>query len=236
MKKNVMMFILIVIAMGFTNLSAQNPFHFGVKAGLNMNNVKSSTDLLKVDEQSNTLTFGAIVSYSLIDKLMIVSGIDYIPVNSKISFGYSSSSSSSSNNYGIITRDYKTSYLGIPVMVKATLLPVNDKISIWGMAGVEYGFLLSAKADESFVSTKSPNLNYTKSDIDVKDDFESSFMKTNIAVGVDYAMSDKLKLFMELNYSFGLNDVYKKEYKLDNTIISHDGKINQFGVSVGIMF
>jgi hypothetical protein len=193
--KKIFLTMAVVMAVGFTNAqkkSGSNEIEFGVKGGLNFSNLSGDgSPTMKVGVQ-----LGIFGEYKIDEKFSIQPELLYSTQGAKYEFSDYDGVTYYTENY-----DYKLSYLNIPIMAKYY---VSEKFSF--EAGPQFGFLLNANEDYSYVESDEFGVIFSESGSqDVKKYLNS--VDYGINLGIGYNVNDKISLV--LRYNLGLNDLEK---------------------------
>ena len=109
-----------------------------------------------------------------------------------------------------ITSAYNTMFLTIPTAIKLKTDPFSN-FAIFGIAGLEHGFRLSAKSNDRIVrldktEEKADKINQTENIVLLK---ESVFA----VLGVEYTLFSRTKASFGISYNYGLNSIFNRKYK-----------------------
>jgi len=120
-----------------------------------------------------------------------------------------------------ITSVYNNIFLTIPTAVKFKTDPFSD-FAIFGIAGLEHGFRISAKSNDEILRTNSSGeradkVNHSENIVLLK---ESVFA----VLGVEYRIFSHTKATFGIGYNYGLNNIFKHKYK--NSITNEKVKAN----------
>jgi hypothetical protein len=114
-----------------------------------------------------------------------------------------------------ITSAYNTIFFTIPTAIKLKTERFSN-FAIFGIAGLEHGFRLSAKSNDEIIrldddtGEKANKVNQIKNIVLLK---ESIFA----VIGVEYGILNRSKLTFGLGYNYGLNSIFKQKYKNEIT-------------------
>lgn len=143
---------IMLFALSTTLFAQQKAFQFGFKGGVNMG--WFSTDAQEYNNDGVDLggSWGFVADIFLMDNYSLTTGFDVIYLNSSLSYPDQKSHSVSSEVIeGMTSSKYKTKYLELPLIFTMRTNQLG-KVKYYAQIGLGIGFLLSAKADESFIS------------------------------------------------------------------------------------
>jgi hypothetical protein len=160
------------------------------------------------------------------------------------------SSASTRNNpsnyvYRLIHRQYKTSYVTIPVLLKMMTKPIGP-LKYFGQFGGNLEILTKANADDIVTKDFTTSNTMTNSAINIYSDCIPVKASLNVGAGAEYNISGSTSLVVSLNYLRSFTSLTKgtSEYLVDSststpgTLVGLAHKIYGDGLalSIGIMF
>ena len=109
-----------------------------------------------------------------------------------------------------ITSSYNTIFFTIPTAIKLKTERFSN-FAIFGIAGLEHGFRLSAKSNDEILrlddtGEKADKVNQIEKIVLLK---ESIFA----VIGVEYTLFKHTKATFGIGYNYGLNSIFKRKYK-----------------------
>jgi len=109
-----------------------------------------------------------------------------------------------------ITSTYNTLFFTIPTAIKMKTERFSN-FAIFGIAGLEHGFRLSAKSNDRIIrlndtEERADKVNRTDNIVLLK---ESIFAE----IGVEYTLFKRTKATFGIGYNYGLNSIFKRKYK-----------------------
>ncbi len=102
-------------------------------------------------------SWGFVTDVFLMEGLSFTTGFNVVYLNGSMSMPYLSDSMP-----GEVERDFKTKYLEVPLILTMKTKKIKDKVRIYGQVGFGLGFLLSAKAKDSFTTEEGIHSSGTK--------------------------------------------------------------------------
>jgi hypothetical protein len=108
-------------------------------------------------------------------------------------------------SYKLLTRDYKTTYVTIPLALKMMTKEIGA-LKYFGIFGGNVEFLTGATATDQIVNTTT-NVTSTNTGIDVKSDCEFFKVGLNIGAGAEYTLSGTTAITFGLNYYRGFTSL-----------------------------
>lgn len=212
MKKIGMMFVVLLLVS--TTVFAQGIVAKGVKAGMNITNLKGD-DVEDMDAKIG-FTFGGFVTYQINESFSLQPELLFTMKGAKSE--YSDYEEEEDYEYYEKYEDtYSLNYLEIPVLAKMAI-PMSGNVQPCVFIGPSLGINLSAKYDEdySYKEYEDGELIYSESgseDGDI-DDNESIDFGLNFGAGVKYN-----NITFDARYNLGLSDVIK-DVKAQNSVFS----------------
>ena len=220
--------IILIIFFVAADLQAQHKavqFGFGgsVSAGWFATNVEQY--------HNNGVRFGG--SWGLVTDIFLMEGV---AITTGFNVNYLNGSMTMPYTYdtipGTIQRNFKTKYLEIPIILTLKTKNIKDKIRIFGQVGFGLGFLLSAKADDSFTATEGTNTTGTK---DIYD--EIAFTREALILGIGTEIPVYGSSFIRTGFRF--NNGFVNILKGNNRLIpeiKNNGRNNFIEFNVAFLF
>ncbi len=192
--------LIVVIAITTNHLSAQTKI--SVQGGLNLMKMKASAMGISFEfDPEASLNLGVLADFKGSEKFNLRSGLLFNGNRSSLSFDNEKTKLSAN-------------YLSVPLLGRFKLSE-----GLYGIAGPQLGFLMSAKS--------------TYSDGD-SEDIKSEMKSTNFSglFGAEYQFSDKFRL--GVNYTAGFSNIGKS----DDDFLEGGGNVrfNGFNINLGISF
>ncbi|MFI3306442.1 MAG: porin family protein [Rikenellaceae bacterium] len=214
--KKIILSVAAICMMAVSTVSAQD-FTYGVKVGLNLANLSGYET---GDDEKNKSRLGFAVGvtgeYSLSDKMSVSAELLYSAQGDKIT--YEDSGDIDGYSYSEEGKEkYNLSYLNIPILYG---YKVMDKLTV--KAGIQLGFLLSAKNVEKYECTFDGETEKYDEEYDIKSGCNS--IDFAIPVGVAYDLTEKIAV--DLRYNIGMSSIYD----------GYTSKNNVLQLSVGYKF
>jgi hypothetical protein len=108
-----------------------------------------------------------------------------------------------------ITSAYNTVFLSIPTAIKLKTESFG-KFAIFGIAGLEHGFRISAKSNDEVT-----RLDGTSEKATVNRTENIALMKESVfaVLGFEYTIYKRTKATFGIGYNYGINSLFKRKYK-----------------------
>jgi hypothetical protein len=228
MKKYIILSLLIVLCLG-SRLKAQNkPFIFGFKIAPNTSWMKPDTKNYESDGVKTGFSWGFMVEFHLMENYKINSGLNIITNGGILKYP-----ETRIEIVGKLIRKYNLKYFQIPLTLKMKTNSFGKK-SFYGIFGFGTNFLLSAKANETFIP-KNNSAPTTDDNIDIKGEMKSMRMSLILGVGMEYELGGAAKLVTGINFDNGILNVLKGQ-NTSNSNLQHKSINNFLEFYVGILF
>ena len=108
---------------------------------------------------------------------------------------------------------YNTLFFTIPTAIKLKTEPFSD-FAIFGIAGLEHGFRLSAKSKDEVLRTDDTGEKGNKKQSENITPLKESLFAV---LGVEYTLFKQTKATFGISYNYGLNSIFKGKYKNEIT-------------------
>jgi len=220
--------IILIIFFAAVELQAQHKaVQFGFGGGVNAGWFSTS-----VEQYSNNGTriggsWGLVTDIFLMEGVAFTTGFNVNYLNGSMTMPYVYDTIP-----GTIHRDFKTKYLELPLILTLKTKNIKDKIRIYGQAGFSLGFLLSAKADDSFTATEGTNTAETK---DIYDEIAFTREALILGFGVEVPVYGAAFLRAGFRFNNGFVNILKGNNRLDPEI-KNNGRNNFVEFNVAFLF
>ena len=226
-------FTIIIILSVSTTFAQQKPFQFGFKGSVNMGWFGSDEEGYNNEGVNFGGSWGFAADIFIMDNYSITTGFDVLYLNSTIKYPDQKPHEILTVMIpGQTTRKYKTKYIELPVILTMKTNQIG-KVRYFGQIGFGLGFLLSAKAEDSF------NAN----DIDMKTSESSNvyedvrFTRESLIIGLgaEVPVQGSTYLRFGLKYDNAFVNILKGDNSLDPNI-KNNGKNNFMEVNASFFF
>ena len=220
--------ILIIILLAAVELQAQHKaVQFGFGGGVNAGWFATSVDQYNNNGTRFGGSWGLVTDIFLMEGVAFTTGFDVIYLNGSLTMPYVYDTIP-----GTIHRDFKTKYLEIPLILTLKTKNIKDKIRIYGQAGFALGFLLSAKADDSFTATEGTNTAETK---DIYDEIAFTREALILGIGIEVPVYGAAFLRAGFRFNNGFVNILKGNNRLEPEI-KNNGRNNFIEFNVAFLF
>ncbi len=140
-------FLLIILFTAIHVQAQHKAVQFGFGGGVNTGWFATGVEQYNNNGVHFGGSWGFVTDVFLMEGLSFTTGFNVVYLNGSMSMRYLSDSTP-----GEIERKFKTKYLEVPFIITMKTKKIKDKVRIYGQVGFGLGFLLSAKAKDSFTS------------------------------------------------------------------------------------
>lgn len=184
MKKLLILFVLLISVSAF---SQNRPFQFGFKGGFNMGWFASDASGYQGEGVNFGGSWGFAADFFIMENYSLTTGFDALYLNSSISFPDQKPGDISTVMLdGRSERKYKTKYIEIPIIFTMKTNEIGG-LRYYGQIGFGMGILLSAKANEKFVSESGEVIN--TDNFNAYDDLKPTRESFIVGFGVEVPIS-----------------------------------------------
>lgn len=225
--------IIIIFLWAITAFAQHKPFQFGFKGAANLGWFTSDADGYANQGTKFGGSWGFAADIFLMENYSLTTGFDVLYLNSTISYPDQKSSLPDGNIFiGVSTRKYKTQYIEIPIIFTMKTNEIG-KLRYFGQIGFGLGFLISAKAEEDFVSDdgsqqQSENMN-------AYDDVRFTRESLIIGVGVELPIQGSTYLRAGLKYDNTFVNILKG-YNTVDADKKNNGKNSFMEINISFFF
>jgi len=226
--------LLVIIILSVTEIFAQHkPFQFGFKGGVNMAWFTSDENGYSNQGVNFGGSWGFAADIFLMENYSITTGFDVLYLNSTIKYPDQKPHETLTVVVpGQTTRKYKTKYIELPVILTMKTNQIG-KVRYFGQIGFGLGFLISAKAEDSFNAY----------DIDMKtsessnayDDVRFTRESLIIGLGAEVPIQGSSYLRFGLKYDNAFVNILKGNNSLDPDV-KNNGKNNFMEINASFFF
>ena len=239
-------YILSILVISSFLLSIQNsqaqqkPFKFGFKLAPGVSWLSPDSKGYENTGIDFAFAWGFTADITLMEHYYFATGFNVSYFGGQLSFPHNvidEESVVSSSFEGTLTRDYSQRYVEVPLAFKMKTNELFSKTVFFGLIGINTGFLIRAKADDSFISNDGINsyMNYTEEKLDIKDESASFKASLIVGAGAEYVIDESISLVFGLNFNNGLSNVLGGTNTNDNTI-EHKAIPYYFELNLGVIF
>jgi hypothetical protein len=195
--------LLLLLATGFSSLSANAQIEYGLRGGLNMSTLQGD-----IENTDNYLSFhlGLSAAFKVADKLSIQPEIQYSSQGTNYNYFLQEGNYSES-----IEGELRLQYINLPILAKYTLAK-----GLFIEAGPQIGYLAYSKQmADNIVKENGETIYHVTASRNLRD------LTNNIDYGVAFGLGYEFieDLFIEVRYYYGLNDVIKDVENNKNSVL-----------------
>ena len=230
MKKIILLIIIANLFIFKTGFAQEKPFLFGFKVAPNIGWMKSDSKGYENDGTEVGFSWGFIAEFHLMENYAITTGFNVTYLYSTLIYPHVEIIDTDTL-IGNLHRTYRLKYIEVPLTLRMKTKEFG-KVRFYGQIGLSTGFLIGAKAKDSFRSS-------TKEDINSEDDIQNEIKAVRealiLGIGMEYSLGGSTALTLGFTFDNGFTDVLKNQNKIDPDINNH--AINNFlEISVGVIF
>jgi len=222
-----------ILTISPTLLAQHKPFQFGFKAAANIGWYNSSNDDYNNEGVKFGGSWGFAADFYLLENYSITTGFDVLYLNGSMSYP---------DNYyfenlsfpkqGILTREFNTKYLRIPVLFTMKTNEIN-KLRYYGQIGLGIGFLLTAKSDDSFLADADGMTESSSNN--VYDDFRFTRESVLVGAGVEFPVYKSTYARVGVLFDNALINILKGNNTVDSSE-KHNGRNSFIEINASILF
>lgn len=199
----------ILIAVLFVTISNAQT-NFGVKAGLNLSSLTSSLEGFNVEPKFG-FHLGGYAVLSLTDKFSIQPELVYSFQGAKEEGSEEAELNGTSFQYSHKS-NLKLQYVNIPILIK-----FNPVGSFYVLAGPQFGFIMSAKAEYSESYKANDEFYSASGEVNLKDAIKDLDLGATVGLGV--ALKSKINVDLRLNYGLTNIATESEEETVKNAVL-----------------
>ncbi len=239
-------------------------YKIGIKVSPNVSYMKSDNGDITIDRAPLKFGFGLVVDKMFAENYAIGTGVNVYRVGGRTQYSFVKNTSDSDKSIVDLTRDYKLTYIEIPLTLKLRTSPIGG-ITYWGQFGAGVSYLYKAYGDDLYQQTfdnSGPNSTFVRTSSadspevsDLGNEIQKELMPVRasmiIAAGIEYPISGSTAVMAGITYNGGLISTYKPKDEVvkltsGNPTFSTDSKTvettgrkiaaNLIELNVGIIF
>jgi hypothetical protein len=217
--KKVILGLIAVMTLGVVQAQISG-YKIGVKLCPNVSYMRSENGDIALSKAPLRLGYGLVVDKMFAEKYAIGTGVNIYKMGGQSQFSYTSGDTAIFS----LTRNYKVTYIEIPLTLKLRTSPIAG-ITYWGQFGIGVGYLYKAYGDDTFKKDYQRNSStqifeqVSGSDavpiVDAGNEIQKQLMPVRAsmiaAFGVEYPISGSTAIMAGITYNGGLLSVYKPD-------------------------
>lgn len=212
MKRVPFIIVLVLLVVLSTNLSAQQkPFKFGFKIAPAVSWMSPDAKDYEGGGSGFTFAWGFISDFTLMDNYYVSTGFNMSYFQGKLMYPHSYELENITYD-GTMNRTYNLRYIEVPLALKMKTNELVDNFLFFGMIGVNTGFKIRSKANDSFKGYNDileDSHSYSEEQVDIRD--ETSAVKASLLVGAgtEYVVDESISIIIGINFNNGFTNVLK---------------------------
>jgi len=228
------LFIVLLILISI-NLSAQHkPFQFGFKAGPNLGWYNTSADDYSNKGADFGGSWGFIADIFIMENYSFTTGFDVLYLNGTMSYPHVYLTDTLLTPItGTLTRSYRTKYVKLPFVFTMKTNEIK-KLRYYGQIGIGLSILLTARANDEFVSEEGGNP-ITDDKHNIYDELRFSRESLILGAGVEVPLNGSTYVRIGLVYDNAFANILKG-YNTVDTSVKNNGRNSFLEIEVSLLF
>lgn len=221
----------ILFLLVFLSSSAQyKPMLFGLRAGGSLDWMKPDAEHYVYEGIRPGFSWGFIADFYLMDNYSVLTGFNVQYLYGKLSYPHAEVIDGDTLT-GSLLRNYNLQYIQVPVTFKMQA-EVSEKLRLYGKIGLGTAFRLRAKAEDTFQTSGTGDIESRK---DISD--EIAFIRESFIIGGGAAITLKgsTALMIDLTFDNGFVNILKGENTADPEV-KPKAIMNMVELGVGVVF
>ncbi len=233
--------IVLIFALIFINLhlfAQQKPFKFGFKVAPAISWMSPDAQDYEAGGSGFTFSWGFISDFTLMDNYYLSTGFNMSYFKGKLSYPHGHSAENDSIIYdGSLDRTYNLRYLEVPLALKMKTNELMDHLQFFGLIGVNTGFKLRAKANDSFKGYNEAlgdSYSYSEEKVDIREETAAVKASLLVGAGVEYVVDESVSIIIGINFNNGFSNILKGKNTLTN--VEARAVPYYFELNLGVIF
>ncbi len=215
------------------NLTAQHkPFQFGFKGAANIGWFGSNAKNYSNEGVEFGGSWGFVADIYLMENYSFTTGFDVVYLNGSMSYPYAIQDTIDNVTTGRMESKFKTKYVEVPIIFTMKTKEIG-KLRYFGQIGFGMGFLLNAKADNTF--TPDNGSEQVSEEGAHSDLFKTTRQSLIIGAGIEIPLSGSTYIRTGIKYDNAFINVMKGNNRADLTV-ANDARNNFMELNLSIIF
>ena len=223
--KNISIIILttILLTLSSQTQAQQKPFKFGFKISPSLSWLSPDAKYYEQGGAAISLSWGFVADITLMEHYYLSTGFNVSYFKGKLSYPHSMSFEQNGFNteyVGDLNRTYNLRYIEVPLAFKMKTNELTKNIKFFGLMGINTGFNIRAKANDSFSGENSQEgkYNFSEDKVDIKN--ETTLVKASLLIGagIDYVIDESISMIIGINFNNGFSNILKGTNLIHNDI------------------
>jgi hypothetical protein len=185
----------------------QKPFKFGFKVAPGISWLGPDAKEYESGGAAFTFAWGFVSDFTLMDNYYVSTGFNMSYFKGKLKYPHTF------DNYsGNLERTYNLRYIEVPVALKMKTNELVDNFSFFGLIGINTGFKIRAKANESFYGSHDIATvmhSYSENQVDISNETATVKASLLVGAGTEYVVDESVSIFVGINFNNGFTNVLK---------------------------
>ncbi len=228
-------FIIAIFFLSLSLMAQQKPFQFGFKATPNIGWYNTTSDNYENKGADFGGSWGFIADIFIMENYSFTTGFDVLYLNGTMSYPsvYESESVMPVELTGTLTRSYRTKYVKIPFVLTMKTNEIK-KLRYYGQIGFGLSILLTARANDEFVSDVGNNV-ITNDKHNIYDEMRFTRESLILGAGVEVPIQGSTYVRVGLVFDNAFINVLKGDNTVDSSV-KNNGRNSFLGLDVSILF
>jgi len=138
---------------------------------------------------------------------------------------------------GSMNRTYNLRYIEVPLALKMKTNELIDNFQFFGLIGVNTGFKLRAKANDSYKGYSeiwSEYYSYSEEKVDIRDEAAAIKASLLVGAGTEYVIDESVSIIIGVNFNNGFSNILKG--KNTSTGVEARAVPYYFELNLGVIF
>ena len=227
--------IIAIFSLSLSLMAQQKPFQFGFKVAPNIGWYNTTSDNYENKGADFGGSWGFIADIFIMENYSFTTGFDVLYLNGTMSYPsvYESESVMPVELIGTLTRSYRTKYVKIPFVLTMKTNEIN-KLRYYGQIGFGLSILLTARANDEFVSDVGNNV-ITNDKHNIYDEMRFTRESLILGAGVEVPIQGSTYVRVGLVFDNAFINVLKGDNTVDSSV-KNNGRNSFLGLDVSILF
>jgi len=227
--------IITIFSLSLSLMAQQKPFQFGFKATPNIGWYNTTSDNYDNKGADFGGSWGFIADIFIMENYSFTTGFDVLYLNGTISYPsvYQSEGLLPVELTGTLTRSYRTKYVKIPFILTMKTNEIK-KLRYFGQIGFGLSILLTARANDEFVSDVGNNV-ITDDKHNIYDELRFTRESLILGAGVEVPIQGSTYVRVGLVFDNAFINVLKGNNSVDSSV-KNNGRNSFLGLDVSILF
>lgn len=232
--------LIIFISISLSSKAQQKPFKFGFKVSPALSWLSPDAKYYEQGGAAFTLNWGFIADITLMEHYYLSTGFNVSYFQGNLSYPHIMSFEQKGSDIayeGNLDRTYNLRYIEVPLAFKMKTNELAKNIKFFGLMGINTGFNIRAKANDSFkgINTLGRSQSYSEDKVDIKNETTTVKASLLVGAGIDYVIDESISMILGINFNNGLSNILKGNNTV-HTDIETKAVPYYFELNLGVIF